>query len=65
MPSAKAMYLADMLVPYMALAEGTSSFLVREVSDHLETNVWLAEKMLNVRFNIKKVNNLFRVEKSS
>ena len=58
-------YLADMLVPYMALAEGTSSFLVREVSDHLETNVWLAEKMLNVRFNIQKVNNLFRVEKSS
>jgi RNA 3'-terminal phosphate cyclase len=47
------------------LAEGTSSFLAREVSDHLETNVWLAEKMLNVRFNIQKVNNLFRIEKSS
>jgi RNA 3'-terminal phosphate cyclase (ATP) len=58
-------YLSDMLVPYMALAEGLSSFLAREVSEHLETNVWLAEKMLNVRFNIQKVNNLFRIEKSS
>jgi RNA 3'-terminal phosphate cyclase len=47
------------------LAEGTSSLLAREVSEHLETNVWLAEKMLKVRFNIQKVNNLFRIEKSS
>jgi RNA 3'-terminal phosphate cyclase (ATP) len=57
-------YLSDMLVPYMALAEGPSSLLTRQVSDHLETNIWLAEKMLNVRFNIQKVNNLFRIEKT-
>jgi RNA 3'-phosphate cyclase len=58
------MYLADMLIPYMALADGTSTLLTREVSDHLETNIWLVEKMLKLRFNIQKVNNLFRVEKS-
>ena len=58
-------HLADMIIPYMALAEGTSSLLTREVSDHLETNVWLAEKMLKVRFKIQKVNSLFRIEKSS
>ncbi len=58
-------HLADMLVPYMALAEGSSTLLTREVSEHLETNVWLAEKMLKVRFNIQKINNLFRIEKSS
>ena len=57
-------HMADMLIPYMALAEGTSTFLARKVSDHLETNVWLAEKMLKVRFNIQKANNLFRIEKS-
>ena len=57
-------HLADMLIPYMALAEGTSSFLTRKVSDHLETNVWLAEKMLKVRFTIQKTDNLFRIEKS-
>jgi RNA 3'-phosphate cyclase len=57
-------HLADMLVPYMALAEGTSTLLTRKVSDHLETNVWLAEKMLKARFNIQKVKNLLKIEKS-
>jgi RNA 3'-terminal phosphate cyclase (ATP) len=57
--------MADMLIPYMALAEGTSGLLTREVSDHVETNVWLVEKMLNVRFNIEKVDSVFRIEKSS
>jgi RNA 3'-terminal phosphate cyclase len=57
-------HLTDMLVPYMALAEGTSSVLTRKVSEHLETNIWLVEKMLKVRFNIQKVNNLFRIEKT-
>ena len=56
-------HLADMLIPYMALAEGPSTFLTREVSDHLETNVWLAETMLNVRFSIQRVDNLYRIEK--
>jgi RNA 3'-terminal phosphate cyclase (ATP) len=58
-------HLADMLVPYMALADGSSSLFTRKVSEHLETNIWLAEKMLKVHFNIEKVNNLFRIEKSS
>jgi RNA 3'-phosphate cyclase len=57
-------FLADMLVPYMALAEGKSSFLCREISEHIESNVWLMEKMLNVKFRIEKVNNLYQVEKS-
>jgi RNA 3'-phosphate cyclase len=58
-------YLADMLIPYMALAGGTSCLFTKLVSEHLETNIWLAEKMLNVRFGIQKMNSLFRIEKSS
>lgn len=56
-------HLADMLILYMALAKGKSAFLSRAVSDHLETNIWLAEKILDVKFNVKKVNNLYRIEK--
>jgi RNA 3'-terminal phosphate cyclase (ATP) len=59
------MHLADMLIPYVALAEGTSTFLTRAVSEHLEANVWLAKKILNARFNIQKRNKLFRIEKNS
>jgi RNA 3'-terminal phosphate cyclase (ATP) len=58
-------YLADMLIPYMALAQGKSVFLARTISEHIETNIWLIEKMLNVKFTIQKINNLYRIEKRS
>ena len=57
-------HLADMLLPYMALSEGKSAFLTRTITEHIESNVWLIEKMLNVKFTIEKVNNLYRIEKS-
>ena len=57
-------FLADMLIPYIALTEGKSSFFVRTISDHIESNIWLMEKMLNVKFTVQKVNNLYRIEKS-
>jgi RNA 3'-terminal phosphate cyclase (ATP) len=57
-------HLADMLLPYMALAQGKSTLLTRTVSEHIESNIWLIEKMLNFQFTIEKVNNLYRVEKS-
>jgi RNA 3'-phosphate cyclase len=58
-------YLADMLIPYMALAQGKSAFLVRAISEHIEANIWLMEKILNAQFTTQKVNNLYRIEKSS
>jgi RNA 3'-terminal phosphate cyclase (ATP) len=57
-------HLADMLIPYMALAKGTSVFLTRAVSEHLETNMWLVEKMLGVRLSVSREKDLYRIEKS-
>jgi RNA 3'-terminal phosphate cyclase len=58
-------FLADMLIPYMALAEGNSFFYTRCLSEHVEANIWLMETMLNSKFNIEKVNNiLYRIEKT-
>ena len=56
-------HLADMLIPYMALTKGASAYLARTISDHLQTNIWLAETMLNVKFHIEKVDGLYRIEK--
>ena len=56
-------FLADMLIPYMALAQGKSSFLVSSISEHIESNIWLMEKILNTKFTIQKTNSLYRVEK--
>jgi RNA 3'-phosphate cyclase len=58
-------FQADMLIPYMALAKGKSSILTRSISEHIESNIWLMEKMLNVKFTIAQDNNLYRIEKSS
>jgi RNA 3'-terminal phosphate cyclase (ATP) len=58
-------YLADMLIPYMALTNGKSTILVRAISEHVESNIWLMEKMLNVKFTIQKVNNTYKIEKNS
>ncbi len=55
-------HLADMLIPYMALAQDTSVFLARSMTDHLETNIWLAQKILGVRFETSRVGCLYRVE---
>ncbi len=56
-------HLADMLIPYAALAQGKFAFLTRTISEHLETNIWLAEKILEVKFSVKKVNALYKIEK--
>jgi RNA 3'-terminal phosphate cyclase len=55
--------LADLLIPYVALAYGSSSYLTRTLSEHLETNIWLAEKILKTKFTITRANGLYRVER--
>ncbi len=54
-------FLADQLIPYLALAGG-GSFTTRMISLHTRTNIWVTEKFLDVKFNIEELENgLFRV----
>jgi len=55
-------HLADLLIPYMALAQGNSSFLARMLTEHLQTNIWVSERILNVHFGIGTANGLHRIE---
>jgi len=57
-------HLADMLVPYVALADGASTYITRKLTDHLDTNIWLTEKILGVKFQINKVGDIYRIQKS-
>jgi len=57
-------HLADMLVPYVALAKGKSAYLTRALSEHLEANIWLSEKILNAQFNVKKANGSYVIKKN-
>ncbi len=56
-------HLADMLVPYVAVADGNSVYFTRSMTEHLDTNLWLIRKILGVKFQVKRVGNLYRVEK--
>jgi len=54
---------ADLLIPYIALAGGKSTYFARTISEHLDTNSWVAEEILNVKFNIEKAGGLCRIHK--
>ncbi|MDP1539002.1 MAG: RNA 3'-terminal phosphate cyclase [bacterium] len=46
-------YLADQALPYLALTEGKSSVTVSEITNHCRTNIWVIEKFLEGKFEIK------------
>ncbi len=46
-------HLADQLVPYLALADGESSFTTSRISGHLLTNIWVAERFLGKVFRVE------------
>jgi RNA 3'-phosphate cyclase len=47
---------ADQILPFMALASGKSQVAVSEVTEHCKINIWVIEKFLEGKFEIK--NNL-------
>jgi RNA 3'-terminal phosphate cyclase (ATP) len=46
-------HLADQLVIFAALAQGTSEFRIPWVTDHVQTNIWLVETLLGARARIE------------
>lgn len=53
-------HLADQLIPYMALCGG-GELVVREVTDHTRTNVWIVQHFVDVECTIESMNGLYRV----
>jgi len=47
-------HAADQLITYMAMAEGPSRFLVREITGHLRTQMDLLPLFLKVEFEVKE-----------
>jgi RNA 3'-terminal phosphate cyclase len=42
-------HLADQVIIFAALAAGTSTFLLPQITDHVRTNIWLVETLLGAR----------------
>jgi len=46
-------YLADQIVPFMALARGNSSFTTTRITEHLVANLWVIQHFLDVKISRK------------
>ncbi len=55
-------HLADQLVPFLALADGSSVFLVRELTSHLRTNLHLVREITGAKVEVAEEEGLVRVE---
>ena len=53
-------YLADQLILFAALARGRTGFSIPRPTEHLESNLWLVEKILGAKTFLKK--NVLQVE---
>ncbi|MBI0584398.1 MAG: RNA 3'-phosphate cyclase [Methanomassiliicoccus sp.] len=49
-PGTLDVHAADQMLPYMALADGSSRFRVLDVTSHLSTQMWLLRQFLPVEF---------------
>jgi len=47
-------YMADQILPYLAIAQGRSSITVEEITDHCTTNISVCEQILGCKFEIDK-----------
>ncbi len=53
---------ADQILPYLALAGSKGSVSASEITDHCKTNIWVIERFLEGKFEVK--NNLITWKKS-
>jgi len=44
--------MGDMIIPYMAVADGRSEISVSQITMHTLTNIHVAEKILKVKFQV-------------
>ena len=54
-------YLADMLVVLSCIANGKTRFVVKNITKHLETNLFVCSKISGSKYGIGKINNNYEI----
>ena len=47
-------HLADQLIPFAALADGWSTFVVPRMTAHVDTRLWLAREILGAETEVRR-----------
>lgn len=55
-------FMADQIIPFLALAHGKSSVTVEEITQHCVSNISVCEKILGCKFSLDKKNRRIEVE---
>jgi len=58
-------FLSDQLLPYMAMAQGSSKFKTTKLTNHAKTNIWLAQQFFKKNFQVNQKNDLIEVSCSN
>jgi len=53
-------FLADQLIIYAALAEGTSKYIIPGMTEHIKSNLWLVKQIIGAKIMIKE--NYLQIE---
>lgn len=53
-------HTADQLLPYMAMSNGKSRFLVSRISKHLVSQMNILESFINVKFSVERKDNIYK-----
>jgi RNA 3'-terminal phosphate cyclase (ATP) len=55
-------FMADQIIPFLALAHGRSTVTIEKFTDHVETNLRVTEQILGVKFEVNKYEKKISVE---
>jgi len=55
-------WLGDQILPYMALSRGPTVISVPYLTRHMQTNMWVIQRFLNVRFGCEEQEQRIRIE---
>jgi RNA 3'-terminal phosphate cyclase (ATP) len=55
-------YMADQIIPFIALAKGKSRVKVEKITEHCLTNIKVCEKIFGVKFDVDRKNKIIEVE---
>lgn len=54
-------WMGDQILPYLALSDGPSTVSVPHLTRHMQSNMWVLERFLNVRFQAEETGSHVRV----
>jgi len=54
-------FMSDQILPYLTMAHGESMIIAPKITSHAQTNIWVIEKFMNVKFTVFRKNGCVKI----